>query len=63
MIKIYKYKLYPNNKQNTRMFDIASATRFAYNWALSSALTYFENNKKAKVGEENIIQIHKELKE
>lgn len=46
LIKVYKYKLYPNNKQNTRMFNIASATRFAYNWALSFALTYFKNNKK-----------------
>lgn len=29
----------------------------------SNSFIYFENNKKAKVGEENIIQIHKELKE
>lgn len=46
MIKSFKYKLYPNNKQNTRMLEIAGATRFAYNWALSFAMEYFEQNHK-----------------
>lgn len=46
MIKTFRYKLYPNNKQNSRMFEIASATRYAYNWALDYAMNYFVQNHK-----------------
>lgn len=46
MNKGFQYTLYPNNKQNTRMFQIAGATRYAYNWALDFAMKYFEENHK-----------------
>ena len=34
MIKNYKVRLEPNNKQHARMLQYAGAARFAYNWAL-----------------------------
>lgn len=34
MIKSYKVRLEPNNKQHARMLQYAGAARFAYNWAL-----------------------------
>ena len=34
MIKTYKVKLKPNNKQRTQLFRIANCGRFAYNWAI-----------------------------
>ena len=46
MNKGFQYTLYPNNKQSTRMFQIAGATRYAYNWALDFAMKYFEENHK-----------------
>ena len=35
MIKTYKIKLKPNNKQKTKMFQFCGDKRFAYNWALN----------------------------
>ena len=34
MLKSYKVRLEPNNKQHARMMQYAGAARFAYNWAL-----------------------------
>ena len=34
MIRSYKVRLEPNNKQHARMMQYAGAARFAYNWAL-----------------------------
>ena len=34
MIKSYKVRIEPNNKQHARMMQFAGAARFAYNWAL-----------------------------
>ena len=34
MIKSYKVRLEPNNKQHARMLQYAGAARYAYNWAL-----------------------------
>ena len=34
MLKTYKVRLEPNNKQHARMLQYAGAARFAYNWAL-----------------------------
>lgn len=42
MIKTFKVMLLPNNKQRTRMFQYAGASRFAYNWAIG----YEEDNYK-----------------
>lgn len=33
--KTFKVRLHPNDKQNTRMFQYAGASRFAYNWAVA----------------------------
>lgn len=46
MIKTYKIKLLPNNKQQTRMFQFAGAKRFAYNWALTKQKENYENGGK-----------------
>lgn len=46
MIKTYKIKLLPNNKQQTRMFQFAGAKRFAYNWALARQKENYENGGK-----------------
>ena len=35
MVKAIKVMLVPNNVQNTKMFQYAGASRFAYNWALA----------------------------
>jgi len=35
LIKTIKVMLIPNNKQTTKLFQYAGATRFAYNWALA----------------------------
>ena len=34
MVRSYKVRLEPNNKQHARMMQYAGAARFAYNWAL-----------------------------
>ena len=34
MIRSYKVRLEPNNKQHARMMQYAGAARYAYNWAL-----------------------------
>ncbi|WP_149683775.1 helix-turn-helix domain-containing protein, partial [Alkalithermobacter thermoalcaliphilus] len=36
MIKTYKVKLLPNNKQRTKLFECASVARWAYNFALAT---------------------------
>ena len=35
MIKTYKVRLEPNNKQNTKMFQSAGTARWAFNWVLA----------------------------
>ena len=46
MIKTYKIKLNPNNKQQTKMFQFCGAKRFAYNWALCREQeNYFNDGK------------------
>ena len=35
MLKAYKVRLKPNNKQLTKLFEYAGCARFAYNWALT----------------------------
>ena len=35
MIKSIKIRLYPNNKQITKLFQYAGCARFAYNWAIA----------------------------
>lgn len=35
MIKTFKIKLKPNNKQQTKMFQFCGAKRYAYNWAIA----------------------------
>ena len=34
MVKAIKVMLIPNNVQQTKLFQYAGASRFAYNWAL-----------------------------
>ena len=45
-VKGFRIPLYPNNKQSTRLFQIADATRYIYNWALEFVLNYFEETHK-----------------
>ena len=46
MIKTYKIKLKPNNKQQTKMFQFANTKRFAYNWAIAKEQENYKNNDK-----------------
>jgi len=46
MIKTIKVKLCPNRKQETRMFQYAGASRFAYNWALAKEQENYKNGGK-----------------
>ena len=44
MIKGFKVKLHPNNFQNTRLFQYAGASRFAYNWAIAKERECWKNH-------------------
>ena len=46
MIKTYKVKLKPNNKQQTKIFQFCGAKRFAYNWALGKEEENYKNGGK-----------------
>ena len=46
MIKTFKIKLKPNNKQQTKMFSFCGAKRFAYNWALAKQQENYKNGGK-----------------
>lgn len=38
--------LIPNNKQNTRLFQFAGTSRFAYNWALAKVEENYKSGNK-----------------
>ena len=42
MIKTIRVMIIPNNKQETRLFQIAGTARFAYNWALEEEKKNYE---------------------
>ena len=42
MIKTYKVRLEPNNKQHARMMQFAGAARYAYNWAIDREKEAYE---------------------
>ena len=46
MIKTYKIKLKPNNKQKTKMSQFCGVKRFAYNWALAKQQENYKNGGK-----------------
>ncbi|WP_039240971.1 RNA-guided endonuclease InsQ/TnpB family protein [Clostridium botulinum] len=46
MIKGIKIMLKPNNKQKTKLFEFAGASRFAYNWTLAKQEDNRQNNGK-----------------
>lgn len=46
MIKSFKVRLVPNNRQQTRLFQFAGAARFAYNWTLRKEKEAYEASKK-----------------
>ena len=46
MIKSVRMRLLPNNKQRTKLFQFAGASRFAYNWALDKQMENFREGRK-----------------
>lgn len=46
MIKTIRVMLLPNNKQKTKLFQYANASRFAYNWALGKEQENYKNTGK-----------------
>ncbi|WP_026767538.1 helix-turn-helix domain-containing protein, partial [Selenomonas ruminantium] len=46
MIKAVRIKLLPNNKQQTKLFQFAGASRFAFNWALDKQMENFKEDRK-----------------
>ena len=46
MIKSVRVRLLPNNKQRTKLFQFAGASRFAYNWALDKQMENFREGRK-----------------
>ena len=46
IIKSFKVRLLPNNKQKTKFFQFAGASRFAYNWALNKEMANFREGRK-----------------
>ena len=45
MIRTIKVQLNPNNKQRTKLFEYAGASRFAYNWALAKEIESLKEKK------------------
>ncbi|WP_256625777.1 helix-turn-helix domain-containing protein [Selenomonas ruminantium] len=43
MIRSNRIRLLPNNKQRTKLFQFAGASRFAYNWALDKQMENFRH--------------------
>lgn len=46
MIKSMKIRLYPNNKQITKLFQYAGCARFAYNWAIAKKQENYKQKNK-----------------
>ena len=46
MIKSIKIRLYPNNKQITKLFQYAGCARFAYNWAIAREQENYKQKNK-----------------
>ena len=46
VLKAIKVMLIPNKVQNTKMFQYAGASRFAYNWALAKEKDSYEKGGK-----------------
>ena len=46
MLRTYKVRLLPNNKQQTRLFQTAGLARFAYNWAIAYEKSNYETGGK-----------------
>ena len=46
MIRSVRIRLQPNNKQRTKLFQFAGASRFAYNWALDKQTDNFRDGRK-----------------
>ena len=46
MIKSIKIRLYPNNKQITKLFQYAGCARFAYNWAIAKEQENYKQKNK-----------------
>jgi putative transposase len=46
MIKGFKVRLEPNNKQNTILFKCAGTSRFIYNWTLAKQEENYKNGAK-----------------
>ena len=46
MIRSLRIKLLPNNKQRTKLFQFAGASRFAYNWALDRQMANYYAGRK-----------------
>ena len=46
MVKAIKVMLIPNNVQQTKLFQYAGASRFAYNWALAREIENYEKGGK-----------------
>nr|WP_298462013.1 transposase [uncultured Mitsuokella sp.] len=45
MIRSTRVQLLPNNKQRTKLFQFAGATRYAYNWALDKQMDNFREGR------------------
>ncbi|MBN1134875.1 MAG: helix-turn-helix domain-containing protein [Methanosarcinaceae archaeon] len=45
MLKAYKYRLYPNNKQQELFMKHIDACSFSYNWALENKIIAYETEK------------------
>ena len=46
MIKSIKVMLLPNNKQQTKLFQSAGTSRWAYNWTLARQQENYKNGGK-----------------
>ena len=46
MMKSFKVKLKPNNRQRTRLFQFAGTARFAFNWALRKEIDAYAAGEK-----------------
>jgi putative transposase len=45
MLRAYKYRIYPNKKQTSKINQHIGGCRFVYNWALENKIKFYETSK------------------
>ena len=46
MLRVYKYRIYPNDAQKQQLAHHFGCARWVYNWALATTKNHYEKTKK-----------------